>query len=72
MSRFQTRSNALVVALAFFGANACPAAEFFPAATPDSQSVSAAAVRRVAGEVEEHTSKVGGTLDARIASAPYL
>jgi hypothetical protein len=61
MSRFQARSYALVVALAIFGTNRCPAAESFPAATPESQGVSAAAVRRVADEVEEYLKN--GTTD---------
>jgi CubicO group peptidase (beta-lactamase class C family) len=65
MSKVNPRSFALVVALAIFGANPFPAAESFPAATPESQGVSAAAVRRVADEVEEYVKNgtiVGGEL----------
>lgn len=60
------RPNALVIALLIFGTNAsCPAAESFPAATPESQGLSSQSLRKLLDVVRGFAEKgdiVGGEL----------
>jgi hypothetical protein len=66
MSRFRRRTNALVIALLVFGANApCPSAESFPAATPESQGLSSQVLGKLLDVVRgcaENGDIVGGEL----------
>ena len=65
MSKFNTRSFAIVVALVIFGANPCPAAESFPAATPESQGMSSQSLGKLLDVVRgfvKNGDVVGGEL----------
>lgn len=65
MSKFNTRSYVLIVAVAIFGANPCLAAESFPAAMPESQGLSSQSLGKLLDVVRGFADKgdiVGGEL----------